>query len=71
MHSVISSPAQGIMPYAIIQPSFVRQISDVPAPTSTSPMLRSLYCSGIAIFMAAIGSNVRLSTLSPAYSTAS
>ena len=50
-------------------PSLVMHISEVPAPTSINPMFRSLYCSGIAIFIAAIGSNVRLATCRPAYST--
>ena len=64
--SVSSSPAAGIIPYAAMLPSLVRQISEVPAPTSTSAIFRSLYCSGIATFIAAIGSNVRLATVSPA-----
>ena len=58
------------MPYAITQPSLVMQISEVPAPTSTSAILRSLNFSGIAISIAAIGSSVRFATLSPAFSTA-
>ena len=67
--SVISSPAYGIIPYAVTVPSLVIHISDVPAPTSTRARLSSLNFSGIATLIAAIGSSVRLHTLSPAPST--
>ena len=70
MASVISSPATGIMPKAIILPSFVRQISEVPAPTSTSPRFNNLKSSGTARLIAAIGSRVKLATFNPACSTA-
>ena len=68
--SVRQSPACGSIPNAITLPSFVIEISDVPAPTSIIAMLRSLNFSGIATLMAAIGSSVRFTTLSPASSTA-
>ena len=58
------------MPYAIMLPSFVMEISDVPAPTSTSAIFNNRNLSGIATFIAAIGSNVRFATYNPALSTA-
>ena len=68
--SVNASPALGIMPYAVIAPSFVIQISDVPAPTSTSAIFSNRNFSGMATMDAAIGSRVKLDTSSPAISTA-
>ena len=68
--SVTSSPAYGIMPYAIILPSLVMEISDVPAPTSTKAIFNRRNLSGIATLIAAIGSNVRFATYKPARSTA-
>ena len=70
MASVISSPARGIMPKAMILPSFTMEISEVPAPTSTSAIFSRRKRSGMAILIAAIGSSVRLATCSPASSTA-
>ena len=46
--SVRLSPAMGIIPYATMAPSFVIEISEVPAPTSTSAMLSIRNFSGIA-----------------------
>ncbi len=57
--SVISSPARGTIPYAMIVPSFDIAISLVPAPTSTNAMLSILRSSGTVMFTAAIGSSVR------------
>ena len=60
--SVSSSPASGIIPYAMIAPSLTMDRSDVPAPTSTSAMFNNLNFSGIATLIAAMGSSVRLAT---------
>ncbi len=68
--SVISSPASGIIPKAIMLPSFTMEISDVPAPTSMRAIFSRRKRSGIARLIAAIGSSVRLTTRSPASSTA-
>ncbi len=68
--SVSESPACGIMPKAIIFPSAVIEISEVPAPISTIAIFSRRNFSGIATRIAAIGSNVRLATFKPASSTA-
>ncbi len=60
--SVKASPAIGSIPNAIMLPSFVMEISEVPAPTSTKAIFSILYISGMATWIAAIGSNVILAT---------
>ena len=45
------------------------EISEVPAPTSTSPIFSNLKLTGIASSLAAIGSNVKFATFNPAFST--
>ncbi len=70
MSSVRQSPAIGSIPYATILPSFVIEISLVPAPTSINAIFSMRYICGIATSIAAIGSSVRLATSSPASSTA-
>ena len=48
MASVISSPAKGIIPKAVMLPSLTIEMSDVPAPISTKAIFNNLNFSGIA-----------------------
>ena len=64
---MISSPAVEVIAYAIIVPSFVIAISEVPAPISTRAIFNSLTLLDTAASIAAIGSNVINPTSNPIF----